>query len=103
MDEVGNGDEILDSQVIASLARHLAFSPVALAVTQGPVHSIVYSNAAFRKLQSSGAIAIGHVKPDLERGTTDLLPLLDRAFRESATIRDELLSPADANHVSQSG
>ena len=97
MGEVGNGDsEILDLQVMASLARHLAFSPVALAVTEGPAHSIVYSNAAFRGLQSSHRIAVGHVKTGAERETTDLLPLLDRAFRESATIRDELLSPADA-------
>jgi signal transduction histidine kinase len=97
MDEVGNGDsEILDLEVMASLARHLAFSPVALAVTEGPAHSIVYSNAAFRELQSSHRIAVGHVRTGAERETTDLLPLLDRALRESATIRDELLSPADA-------
>ena len=97
MDEVGNGDtEILDLQVMASVARHLAFSPVALAVTEGPAHSILYSNAAFRALQSSHRIAVGHVETGAERETTDLLPLLDRAFRESATIRDELLSPADA-------
>ncbi len=51
MAEVGNADsETLDVQVLASLARHLAFSPVALAVTEGPAHSIVYSNTAFRAL-----------------------------------------------------
>lgn len=95
-DAANGGSETLDVPVMASLARHLAFSPVALAVTEGPAHSIVYSNAAFRGLQSSHRIAIGHVNADAERETTDLLPLLDRAFRESATIRDQLLSPADA-------
>jgi signal transduction histidine kinase len=97
MDEGENGDiEMLDLQVMTSLARHLAFSPVALAVTEGPAHSIVYANAAFRALRASRRIAVGHVKTGAEPETTNLLPLLDRAFRESAIIRDELLSPPGA-------
>jgi signal transduction histidine kinase len=90
------GSETLDVPVMASLARHLAFSPVAFAVTEGPAQSIVYSNAAFRALQSANRIAIGGVKTEDERSTTDILPLLNRAFRERVTIRDELLAPVDA-------
>ena len=95
-DAANGGAETLDVQVMASLARHLAFSPVAFAVTEGPAQSLVYSNAAFRELQSAHRIAIGDVGAGSERSTTDILPLLDRAFSERATIRDELLSPADA-------
>jgi signal transduction histidine kinase len=95
MDELGKGEnETLDVDVMASLARHLAFSPVALAVTEGPEHSIAYSNAAFRKLQSAHRISIGNVEADSVSSTTDIKPLLDRAFREKVIIRDELLSPA---------
>jgi signal transduction histidine kinase len=36
------------------------------------------------------------VQAGQEHATTDILPLLDRAFRERTTIRDELLSPVDA-------
>ena len=98
MDEAGDGGgETLDVEVMASLARHLAFSPVAFAVTQGLGQSIVYSNAAFLALKSADSIAIGDVKPGREMETTDLFPLLDRASREQATIRDELLSPAGAD------
>jgi signal transduction histidine kinase len=97
MDEASNGaGGILDLQVMASLARHLAFSPVAMAVTEGRDHSVVYSNAAFRELQSEHRLAIGTVSGVDVRETTDLLPLLDRASRERTTIRDELLSPPEA-------
>src|SRR6478672_57731 len=95
-DASNGGDETLDVQVVATLARHLAFSPVAFAITEGPAQSVVYSNAAFRELQSARRIAIGDIDSSNERSTTDILPLLDRAFRERATIRDELLTPADA-------
>ena len=95
-DAANGGSEALDVPVMASLARHLAFSPVAFAVTEGPAQSIVYSNAAFQALQAAHRISIGNVEAASERSTTDILPLLDRAFRERATIRDELLSPAGA-------
>src|SRR5665647_2730986 len=97
-DAVSTAGETVDVQVMASLARHLAFSPVAFAVTEGPTHSLIYSNAAFHELRSADNIAIGDVKPGRERDTTDLLPLLDRVFREHATIRDELLLPPEADH-----
>lgn len=96
-DAVSTAGETVDVQVMASLARHLAFSPVAFAVAEGPAHTLIYSNAAFHELRSADNIAIGDVKPGRERETTDLLPLFDRAFREHATIRDELLSPPGAD------
>jgi len=97
MDETATGGHgFLDVQVMASLAQHLAFSPVAFAITEGRAQSIVYCNVAFRELQSAQRIGIGDVGAHKQSLTTDILPILDRAFRERATIRDELLSPADA-------
>ena len=49
----------MDVAIVPSLARHLAFSPVAFAVTDGPAHALRYANAAFRLLQSAGDITIG--------------------------------------------
>jgi signal transduction histidine kinase len=80
---------------VPSLARHLAFSPVAFAVTDGPAHALRYANAAFHLLQSAGDITIGERASRAERPTTDLTPLLDRAFRGAETVRDELLAPAN--------
>ena len=86
----GEAGETVDSVVI-SVARHLAFSPVALAVTEGPHHNVKYVNAAFEALQTAQNVRIRGAGPVGER-TVDLLPLLDRAYRERAIIRDELLS-----------
>ena len=86
----GEAGETVDSVVI-SVARHLAFSPVALAVTEGPHHNVKYVNAAFETLQTAQTVRIRGGGPVGEH-TIDLLPLLDRAYRERAIIRDELLS-----------
>jgi signal transduction histidine kinase len=82
-------------EVVASLARHLAFSPVAFAVTDGPAHLVRYANTAFRQLQSAGEIAVGQSPSNHVQPLADLTPLLDRAFRRAETIRDELVVPAD--------
>lgn len=87
--------ESVDVSVVASLARHLAFSPVAFAVTEGPAHVLRYANSAFRRLESEGEIAIGRPPSGGKRPTTNLTPLLDRAFRGGETVRDELLAPAE--------
>jgi hypothetical protein len=71
----------VDVAVASSLARHLEFSPVAFAVTEGPEHQVRYANAAFREFQSSG---------DVEGG---LKSMLDRSFLDGKTIRDELIAP----------
>jgi signal transduction histidine kinase len=81
-----------DVSVMTSVGRHLAFSPVAFAVTEGPTHVVRYANAAFRQLRASGDVAIGQPGSG-ERPAADLKPLLDRAFRGAETVRDELLAP----------
>ena len=97
MDDAGSDvHETAEVTVMTSLARHLAFSPVAFAVTDGPAHSLIYSNAAFRELRTAERIALGDVKAGRETETTDILPTLERAFRDKATIRDEFLSPSGA-------
>ena len=54
----GRGDPIIR----ASVGRHLAFAPVAFAVTEGPAHAVVYANTIFRRLQTAGKIRIGAPK-----------------------------------------
>ncbi len=96
VDALPGGNEVV---IRASLARHLAFSPVAFAVTEGPAHEIRYANAAFRQLQSDGKIAIGLHQSEGEEPIADLTPLLDRVFHEAETVRDELLAPADGGEA----
>jgi signal transduction histidine kinase len=80
---------------VASLARHLAFSPVALGVTKGPAHRLVYANTAFLQLRESGEISIGVSGGDIGAGTADLTSLLDRALSGAETIRDANLTTPD--------
>ncbi|MEP6508088.1 MAG: ATP-binding protein [Gemmatimonadales bacterium] len=81
--------------VVASLARHLAFSPVALAVTKGPTHELLYANAAFLQLQESAEISIGVPHGGIGDSTANLSPLLDRALRGAEPVRDENLPAHD--------
>jgi len=85
--------EGVDVSVVASLARHFGFAPVALAVTEGPSHVIRYANAAFHRLQAAGEIVVGQPGPGDGTPTADITPLLDRAFRAAETIRDEPVAP----------
>jgi signal transduction histidine kinase len=80
---------------LASLARHLAFAPVAFAITDGPTHVVRYANLAFQNLQTTGAIRIGPGRKGSQPSGTDLAPVLDRAFRNGEILRDELISPED--------
>ncbi|HEY5060975.1 MAG TPA: GAF domain-containing sensor histidine kinase [Gemmatimonadaceae bacterium] len=89
----GAADDPAGVAIVASLARHLAFAPVAFAVTDGPAHVIRYANAAFRQLLSAGAIAVGQPPTNGAQPVADLTPVLDRAFHEVTTIRDEPLVP----------
>jgi signal transduction histidine kinase len=82
-----------DLVVPASVGRHLAFAPVAFAVTEGPAHTLLYANTIFRRLQSSGEINIGLRTASEPSSATDLTPLLDRVFRSAETMRDVILEP----------
>lgn len=81
--------------VVASLARHLAFSPVALAVTKGPAHDLLYANAAFLQLQESAEISIGVPDGGRRADTADLKTLLDQALSGAETVRDAHLAAPD--------
>jgi signal transduction histidine kinase len=85
-----------DVTISTSVGRHLAFAPVAFAVTEGPAHTLLYANAVFRGLQSSGEISIGVQAARSPPG--DLTPTLDRVFRSTQTERDAIL-PRDADQT----
>src|SRR5947207_4773822 len=90
MDEQGDPGDLI---IRASLGRHLAFAPVAFAVTEGPAHTLLYANKVFQGLQSAGEISIG---PRAARGppsSADLTPVLDRVFRTAETARDTIVEP----------
>ena len=75
-----------------SLERHLEHLPAAFAVTRGAEHTLVYANAAFRRLLGSAMeSALGRpvVEAFTGRGTDRLAAVLDRAFRTGVTARDE--------------
>jgi signal transduction histidine kinase len=76
----------------ASIGKHLAFAPVAFAVTAGPAHTVVYANAVFRGLQAAGRIRIGPTGTVPPSGT-DLTPVLDRVFESGEIVRDAILPP----------
>ncbi len=91
-DAVSGLRESVDVSVLASLAGHLAVSPVAFAVTEGPAHVLRYANAAFRLLQSEGELTIGQGAPSGDQATIDLTPLLDRVLRDAEPVRNEVLA-----------
>lgn len=87
----GPGDVI----VRASLGKHLAFAPVAFAVTEGPAHAILWANTLFRRLLSVGEIRIGRATRSSAPPAADLTPLLDRVFRSAETVRDSIIRRRD--------
>ena len=78
-----------------SVERQFTFAPVAFAMTDGPAHQLVYTNSVFQDLLSSGQITVGHERVARSPPSTDLRPMLDRAFRDGETLRDEVVEPFD--------
>ena len=89
------GKDRRDLIIKTSVGRHLAFAPVAFAVTEGPAHTLLYANKMFQSLQSAGKISIGPRTARESRSGSDLTPLLDRVFRSAETERDALLESLD--------
>jgi signal transduction histidine kinase len=81
-------------RIDSSTGRHLAFAPVAFAVTEGPAHTVIYGNSIFRQMQANGDIRIGALLPNGHHAS-DLTPVLDRVFKSGLTERDSLLEPGD--------
>ena len=88
----GLSDEVT---IRTSIGRHLAFAPVAFAVTEGPTHALLYANRRFRLLQSKGEINLGPGPNEAGRAA-DLTSVLDRVFRTAETVRDEVLERSDS-------
>src|SRR5688572_7296759 len=82
-----------DLVIEASIGKHLAFAPVAFAVTAGPAHDVVYANAVFSGLQAAGRIRIGRPTATGPPSGTDLTPALDRVFQSGEIVRDAILPP----------
>lgn len=86
-----SGEDLI---VSASVGKHLAFAPVAFAVTEGPAHTLVYANSLFRNLQSAGKIRIdGRTEGERPATAADLTPLLDAVLRSETTVRDAVIEP----------
>ena len=83
--EVDGGELIIR----ASVAKHLAFAPVAFAVTEGPSHALLYGNAMFRTLQARGDILLGRASPAAPGA--DLTSVLDKVYGSTETVRDALV------------
>jgi signal transduction histidine kinase len=98
MAESGRGELV----VKASIAKHLAFAPVAFAITGGPEHTVLYANAVFKGMQKSGAISIGRKVARGSPATADLKPLLDRVTRTAETVRDSVVPPTNGGEPSWS-
>jgi signal transduction histidine kinase len=75
-----------------SVEDHLALAPVALALTGGPTHELLYANGVFLHLLAIEAIALGH-DGGAPRHAADLTPLLDRAFQRTEPREEIVRSP----------
>jgi signal transduction histidine kinase len=80
-----------------SFARYMEHVPVAFAVTCGAEHKLVYANAAFRRLTTSGHPAFGTPVADAFAGSdaNELAAALDRALRTGIVARDRRVESAD--------
>jgi len=82
-----------DLSVQQALRRYMEQAPVPFAITRGAVHRLVYANASFCSLAglAEGDGALGDPIANAFTGseTSALSSLLDRAFREGVTLRDE--------------
>ncbi|MDQ3699211.1 MAG: ATP-binding protein [Gemmatimonadota bacterium] len=80
-----------------SFERYVERMPTAFAVTRGTAHTLVYVNAAFRRLMdAAGEPTIG--SPVTEafggRDMRGLVEVLDRAMRTGVVVRDRRIEPA---------
>jgi signal transduction histidine kinase len=95
----GEGDII----VRASIGKHLAFAPVAFAVTEGPAHEIVYANTLFQRLLAAGEIAMEPTASTRAHSAAILAPLLEKVLRSKETVRDAIIRSLDGETMSWSG
>ena len=63
-----------------------ARAPLAFAVTEGPRHTLLYANPAFRRAQSAGEVTLG---PSTDKGAAaPLASVLDGVYRTGRAIHD---------------
>jgi signal transduction histidine kinase len=79
-----------DSRATGSFERYMELSPVAIAVTQGAAHTLVYANLAFRELAAVDTASIGTPIADAIPGIreTGLVSVFDRALLTATTAPD---------------
>ena len=81
-----------------SFERYMEHVPAAFAIARGAVHTLVYANAAFRRLAvPAGELAMGGPISDAFRGrdTSGLIALLDRVIRTGVAERDRRIGAVD--------
>ena len=81
-----------------SFQRYLDHVPALFAVTRCPTHTVVYANAALRRLAAPGGdLAPGTPVTDVLSGvvTSELAAVLDRVARTGIVERDQRLDPID--------
>ncbi|MBK5187733.1 MAG: GAF domain-containing protein, partial [Gemmatimonadaceae bacterium] len=86
------------SATLGSFERYFEQLPAAFAVTRGERHTVVYANAAFRRLLTvDGGLSAGVPLGDAfsTQDANILLPILDRAFRTGVVSRNRSIQPAD--------
>ena len=83
-----------------SFERLMEHLPAAFAVTNGVRHTLVYANAAFRKLLTlDGGMRMGVPIESVfaEHERAELVALLDRAFRSGVVSRNRTIEPEHEN------
>ena len=79
-----------------AVGRYLDEAPTAIALTRGAAHTLVYANAAFRRLlapahQDVIGLSLFDALALTGRETAELPVLLDSAYRQGVAMRDHLL------------
>jgi signal transduction histidine kinase len=85
---------------LGSLDEHLERVGAPMALTSGADHTLVFANAAFRKLFGApGEIALGATLADSRQSedTSGLTALLNQAFRTGVVLHDTPLGVRDSN------
>lgn len=71
-------------------------APLAFAVTEGPRHTILYANPAFRRAQSTGEIMFGMEQAPGSARKAGLRAVLDAVYRSGRAVNDLTLDcPTD--------
>jgi signal transduction histidine kinase len=84
-------------------SRYLEHAPLAVAVVRGAAHTLVYANAAFRRLGSQRGAGVGRpINEALDPAAVSAVEgLLDQVRRDGVVARDAIVLPGPAGAVSR--